>query len=699
MRVFVMRPFGTKEGISFDEVHDKLIAPAIEQLGYRGGTTGETTRSGSIHEVMFLEIIDADLVIADVSIHSANVFYELGIRHALRSRSTVLIRARRVAPAARGGVPEQAAADESAESVPAPTKIPEIPFDIHGLRYVDYDPDRPNVALATLVDAISATLLAGATDSPVYQRFPELETRTDGWNRVPLALQEQIESSREDASRGDLRMLAEDVLGAPFEVAAMRLIAAAQLGLGDRDGARASWEFVRSQRPNDYEANHALATIYAKAGLLTKSDQAIERARFRHAQLAPAQLAELHGLAASNLKSRWQAHFSQSKEVDERRRRALVSSLLTSAFDEYLAGYRLDLGSYYTGLNALALARIRLDLASLLPDDWRCLHDDDDEARAARDALRQRCDGLKVAVGTTLDACAERLGGDSIDRWLPVSRADYRFLTCDDPDRVVAAYVAAAHGLGEDLSASVNRQIEIFQQLGLRTTAVDAVRAASATVAGSTTHVIVFSGHALDGPEPAEPRFPPESCDAVRAALRETVERIVRSAGKRAKVVAFAAGSDGGDLLFHHVCQDLAQNERLPIERELFLPFPASEFQAKGISRGVIEPYWMQLFAQARSGAKVVRVLDEQGDRPSWTGQRPGATSWDRWPRWALHHAVARVSAERVTALVLWDGVPAVEDDEEHGGVRGFVRQVQLVGVPLEMIILRAGKIVPPTSH
>ena len=43
---------------------------------------------------MFRELVLADVVVADVLVHNANVFYELGIRHAVRNRSTVLIRAR-----------------------------------------------------------------------------------------------------------------------------------------------------------------------------------------------------------------------------------------------------------------------------------------------------------------------------------------------------------------------------------------------------------------------------------------------------------------------------------------------------------------------------------------------------------------------------------------------------------------------------
>jgi hypothetical protein len=40
-------------------------------------------------------VLTADLVIADISIHNANVFYELGVRHALRDKKTFLIRCAR----------------------------------------------------------------------------------------------------------------------------------------------------------------------------------------------------------------------------------------------------------------------------------------------------------------------------------------------------------------------------------------------------------------------------------------------------------------------------------------------------------------------------------------------------------------------------------------------------------------------------
>ena len=52
-RAFIVRPFGVKDGIDFDEVEEKLIAPALNACGTEGRTTAEITRQGNIREDMF----------------------------------------------------------------------------------------------------------------------------------------------------------------------------------------------------------------------------------------------------------------------------------------------------------------------------------------------------------------------------------------------------------------------------------------------------------------------------------------------------------------------------------------------------------------------------------------------------------------------------------------------------------------------
>ncbi|MGD8948670.1 MAG: hypothetical protein PVI62_18540, partial [Desulfobacterales bacterium] len=78
MHAFIVRPFGVKNGIDFDRVDRDLIRPALKALKISGGTTGEFIQQGNIRTDMFEQLLIADLVVADISIHNANAFYELG---------------------------------------------------------------------------------------------------------------------------------------------------------------------------------------------------------------------------------------------------------------------------------------------------------------------------------------------------------------------------------------------------------------------------------------------------------------------------------------------------------------------------------------------------------------------------------------------------------------------------------------------
>ena len=182
MRLFIVRPFGTKEGIDFERVDKDLIQPAVQQLeqhGYpmSGGTTGEISRQGNIREDMFRLIVVSDLVIADVSIHNANAFYELGIRHALRPRHTFLIRSK---------------TDQA------------YPFDLQTDRYFLYDAANPGAKVDDLVQALRSTLASTERDSPVFALLPRLAPHGRGQLvKVPFNFQEDVERARRDGRRGD----------------------------------------------------------------------------------------------------------------------------------------------------------------------------------------------------------------------------------------------------------------------------------------------------------------------------------------------------------------------------------------------------------------------------------------------------------------------------------------------------------------
>jgi hypothetical protein len=100
---FVIMPFRTKtdaargDEVDFDRVYDEIIKPAVERLNDQGFVievirSDRVARAGLIQERMIEYIADADVAVVDITTQNPNVFYELGVRHALRDRVTVLLR-------------------------------------------------------------------------------------------------------------------------------------------------------------------------------------------------------------------------------------------------------------------------------------------------------------------------------------------------------------------------------------------------------------------------------------------------------------------------------------------------------------------------------------------------------------------------------------------------------------------------------
>ncbi len=92
----VAMPFGSKPGhdgqlIDFNRVYTEYIRPALEAAGLEVFRADEEPRAGDIRTDMFQELLVADLVVADLTLDNPNVWYELGVRHALRARGVVLV--------------------------------------------------------------------------------------------------------------------------------------------------------------------------------------------------------------------------------------------------------------------------------------------------------------------------------------------------------------------------------------------------------------------------------------------------------------------------------------------------------------------------------------------------------------------------------------------------------------------------------
>jgi len=153
-------PFGEKAAsdgrvTNFDVVHRYIIADAIKELRHLHDLDIECTRSDDIEKAgpidtdMFAKILEADIAIVDITMGNPNVFYELGMRHALKACVTILI----------GQNPEQ------------------IPFNIRGLRTIGYDTSRID-SFDSAKELIQKYVVNGlrlkCNDSPIREALPGL---------------------------------------------------------------------------------------------------------------------------------------------------------------------------------------------------------------------------------------------------------------------------------------------------------------------------------------------------------------------------------------------------------------------------------------------------------------------------------------------------------------------------------------------
>ena len=644
MNAFIIRPFGVKRDVDFEQVERDLIAPALSRLGFVGRTTSEIARAGSIRADMFQLLLTADIVVADMSIHNANVFYELGVRHALRDKRTFLIRA----------------------------NIDDVPFDLKTDRYLSYDPKAPGQSLDALIAGLAATMREQVVDSPVYSLVPGLQPPDPkSFIVVPRDFQEEAHAARARTRGGDLRFLASELGGLRWKREGRRVIAEAQFDIDDLAYAAETWETVRDDLPDDVQANLRLGTIHQRFGDLVRSDLALQRV-ISAAGLSADDLAEAHALLGSNAKTRWLADWRQHERATNQAA-ALQSPDLQLALREYVKGFEAEPRHYYSGLNALALTVILTELAAAQPAVWTGRFDDEADARAELKKYTRFRSQLAGAVEFSLAARAQQLArANKSDPWFDVSVADLAFL--NGRPNVRQLYRDAFARAGPFAVSAVRRQVEIFEQLGILPASVEATAALVATprVAPAMSpppHVLLFTGHRVDGSDREQPRFPPAHIRTARAAIKEAVQELI---GDQAVAVAMSGGASGGDLLFLEVC------EELNIPRQMFLIVPREDYIRESVAPAGGD--WVRKFHHQYESADH-RVYQRGPELPAWLQEKPHYSVWERSNAWLLHNALWQGGAN-TTLIALWDG----EEGDGPGGTKHMIDAARARGTHIVIL-------------
>jgi len=87
----VKTDFQTGKDYNLDKTYKNIIKPVFEELNFECFRAVDITPEAKTIDRAYNWLLKADILIADITSLNVNVMYELGIRHALNPRGTIVI--------------------------------------------------------------------------------------------------------------------------------------------------------------------------------------------------------------------------------------------------------------------------------------------------------------------------------------------------------------------------------------------------------------------------------------------------------------------------------------------------------------------------------------------------------------------------------------------------------------------------------
>ena len=330
---FVLMPFGSRADatgliIDFDGLYRDLIAPAIRTAGLEPLRAEQGSSGDVIDKPLFERLLLCDFAVADVTTANASVFYVLGVRHATRPHTTVVL-------CAEG----------------------RLPFDVAPLHALCYRLDaggklaEPEVE-RKLVARIEA---AREADIPLFQLIdgsvsPDVAHAKTDIFREGVHYSETIKQ-RLEVARGqgaDAVAAVEKDLGAIADWEAGVLV---DLLLSYRSVK--AWErmiALSEKMPlplrNTVMVQEQLGFALNRAGRGQEAERVLLQVLDKHGASS-----ETYSLLGRVYKDRWEAALHDGPP-------ALAAALLEKAVGMYLRGFETDWRDAYPGVNAVTLMEL-----------------------------------------------------------------------------------------------------------------------------------------------------------------------------------------------------------------------------------------------------------------------------------------------------------------------------------------------------
>jgi tetratricopeptide (TPR) repeat protein len=605
-------PYGVKEGIDFNLVYADLIKPALESAGLEVFRADEELRAGDIRTDMFQELLLADLVVVDLSIDNPNVWYELGVRHALRPNGVIQIQGKR----------------------------DHLPFDIYVDRAVRYhvkdsgpdaawlaaDREKLRVFAVSTIDSWQ-----GRKSSPVYHLLPNLEPPE--WKRLRVGdvnefweaqerWQSRVRVAQNSGRVADVLVFAGEAPTRVLQLEARLSAGKALLSMGEFAFALEQFEEALRLEPENLEARQKKGIVLGRLKRYEEANVWLSDVARDHPEDG-----ETLGLLGRVQKDAWIARWRKpGRTVAEMKRDAAGEiAALRKATETYKKGFIKSPGNPYPGINALTLSCLMEHLTG----------------RKMKSAEREALSGGVnwAAQGAILN--------DPEDYWAKATLGDLALLH-DKGESIEAFYKEAASVVENDRFAldSTLQQIRLLKDLGFRPDEVAAAEAVfeeelarlPAAEQLIPNRVFLFSGHMIDREPATEKRFPADKEAVAAAAIASKLDELGASPGD----LAFCGGACGGDLLFARACLDrgLGLRVRIPFQEPTFLRASVS-FAGEN---------WVRMYYGVKQDkrATVLEMPDVLGPLPK------GVEPYARNNLWQLYAALAW-GAQKLYFICLWN--------------------------------------------
>ena len=672
---FVIMPFGKKKGgdgsvFDFNAIYTQLIKPTLEEAGFEAFRADEETTSGDILTDMFQELLLADLCLVDMSIDNANVFYELGIRHAFRKRGIVHIQAGRAY----------------------------MPFDIFNVRTIPYhitpegvpDPDfidKDRAAIARVTRDTWASD-ADAIHSPVFNILTGLTEPERTSLRTPLATgfwreynewRERVTVAQRQKRIGDILLLTEEIKNPLIKEEAI-----GEAGRALKNMNR--YELALDQYRKGLDVNSRNLNFRREEALLLNRLARVDEAIVKVEGILVDHPTDSETISTLGriYKEMWVDSWKWVQDKEKRLKTAFDSyHWLLRAVDTYMRGFRVDLNQIYPGVNAFTLSTMLVEIAAKYDDP----DSPDPEILWVQDNLKDLRGSLTFALETIID-------NDRADYWTLVSMAELKVLTAKKVQEVVRAYRKALTASRRNtfyLQSSLS-QLEMIQSLDMRSEYVDAgiqvikeemrrMRKEEEEEEEKETgkvekqpqrdgYVFLFTGYMIDNAKKAHSYFPPDKENDIKRAI----ELVLKKHNAGPDDLAVTTGMDAGsEILFVESCVERG----VPVQA--YFPFAEAPYVRDFVSPGGEQ--WVERFYRMRN-----HPLVDEFYQPDQVGlPKEGDNVHERNNRWALYSALVR-GIDKVRLIALWDGKNDLAPDLDARLVKHMVDLMRDTGGIVEHI-------------